>query len=371
MESNKQRQIINFGLTRAEMEKTKDDVEIKKIMVAFWFYSSYCQFIVDSMVKNYTSIEPKYLTKLSFTVNDKLQKIGDGVNLNQNFFNDIADFYANEFYKVEVNECYLRFFLGSEEPFIRKMFLLSLVREWADEGKEERDLSFGQTIKELKNFYDYENKELMEKGVKVLVPGCRFCRMVYELGKLGYKVEGNESNLFYSLVDDYFFNHSKMNQFQICPRIHSFCSSYTEDSVTRRYSVPNADIQKDLQNVKEGDLTFNKGEFFKVYKDKSEMFDAVVTIFGMENTINIIQYIDTVYNILKKGGVWINFGGLNYSYSSSGYGIDLTWDELKKVIINFGFEIKREETPVIPYIRIKGCSLPCTCGAIFFSAVKK
>ena len=49
---------------------------------------------------------------------------------------------------------------------------------------------------------------------------------------------------------------------------------------------------------------------------------------------------------------------------------DLTWDEWKHVIINSGFEIKREETPVIPFGYIKGQSSPFVRGTIFFTVQK-
>ena len=74
--------------------------------------------------------------------------------------------------------------------------------------------------------------------------------------------------------------------------------------------------------------------------------------------------------ILKKGGIWINIGGLMNVYSEYG-GIDLTWDEWKHVIIHSRFEIIKEEKPVVPYCKIKGHSLPFTLGAVFFTAQKK
>ncbi len=74
-------------------------------------------------------------------------------------------------------------------------------------------------------------------------------------------------------------------------------------------------------------------------------------------------------NVLKKGGIWINIGGLSSIYTDYG-GFDLTWEEWKHVILKSGFEIEREERPVIPFCKIEGHSLPFTLGAIFFTAKK-
>ena len=77
-----------------------------------------------------------------------------------------------------------------------------------------------------------------------------------------------------------------------------------------------------------------------------------------------------VNNVLKKGGVWINLGGLTNMYAEYG-GFDLTWEEWKHVILKSNFSIKNEETPVIPFCQIKGHSLPYTFGTVFFTAQKK
>ena len=70
----------------------------------------------------------------------------------------------------------------------------------AEEGKEEREKCLTPIIQELKKYYDYENKDLMQKGVNVLSIGFRFGRILYELAKLGYAVEGNERNYQFVLL---------------------------------------------------------------------------------------------------------------------------------------------------------------------------
>ena len=38
------------------------------------------------------------------------------------------------------------------------------------------------------------------------------------------------------------------------------------------------------------------------------MFDCVATVFFIDTAHNVIAYIETIYNILKPGGYWINLG---------------------------------------------------------------
>ena len=122
-----------------------------------------------------------------------------------------------------------------------------------------------------------------------------------------------------------------------------------------------------LQNVKKDGIKITKRFFEVEYKDKKDMFEAVITVFSTDEAKNIIDFTEKVNNVLKKGGVWI--GKLNNIFSNYG-GFDLTWEEWKHVILKSGFEIVREETPVLPYCKIEGQSSPHTLGTIFFAAKK-
>ena len=171
------------------------------------------------------------------------------------------------------------------------------------------------------------------------------------------------------MVANYLFNYSKQKELCICPRISSFCSSFTEESVTRKHYIPDVDIFSDLSKVKKDGIKITKQEFEDDYKDVKDKFDCVITVFSTDDFKNLISFTEKVNQVLKKGGIWINIGGLSNAFSEFG-GIDLTWDEWKHVIMHSGFDIKKEERPVVPYCKIKGHSLPFTLGAIFFTAQK-
>ena len=332
-------------------------------------YEKYNQYIPNKIEENYKKLDPKYISKLPFDYNEKVKKVREGLKVNQTFFTKVANLYIDKFSNANLTEEQFQKYQGSEQAFIGKLFLQLLIREWAEEGKEERSKCITPIIQELKIYYDYEDKALMEKGVNVLSIGCRFGRILYELAKLGYNVEGNERSYLFLLVANYLFNYSKKNGDCICPRICSFCSSFTEESVIKKHFFPDVDIISDLQNVKKDKIKITK-RFFEIdYHDKKDLFDAVITAFSTDETRNIINFTETVYNVLKKGGVWINIGGLSSVFSSNEC-FNLTWDEWKHVILKSGFEIIREETPVIPFCKIEGHSLPHTVGTIFFTAKK-
>ena len=72
-----------------------------------------------------------------------------------------------------------------------------------------------------------------------------------------------------------------------------------------------------------------------------DQWDSIITCFFLDTGNNIIEYIEIIYNIMKDDGIWINFGPLLYHYAEmeNECSIELSWEEVKNVIINMGFEI--------------------------------
>jgi len=360
---------FDFDITPEYFKRLNLYPSPKLCALTFLNYEKYHEYIPERIESNYKNLDPKYLAKLPFDYKEKVKKVKEGIKTNQAFFTKIANLYLDRFKDANISDKYFNSFQDEEQSFIGKLFLELLTREWTEEGKEERSKSITPVIQEIKKYYDYENKSLMEKGVNILLIGSKFGRIIYELAKLGYIVEGNERSYLYLLIADYLFNYSKKNENCICPRISSFCSSFTEESVTKKHYFPDVDICSDLKDIKKDNIKITKREFEVEYKDKKEQFEVVITVFSTDETRNIINFTETVNNVLKKGGIWINIGGLSSIYTDYG-GFDLTWEEWRHVILKSGFEIVREERPVIPFCKIEGHSLPFTLGAIFFTAKK-
>ena len=84
-------------------------------------------------------------------------------------------------------------------------------------------------------------------------------------------------------------------------------------------------------------MTLAGGDFIRLFKDKNESYDYVVTCFFIDTAKNVFEYIDIIEKVLKKGGIWINFGPLSYHWI--GYQnfptIELPHDKLKEVILYF------------------------------------
>ena len=251
-------------------------------------------------------------------------------------------------------------------------FLSCVLRDWTIESKPERDENYGKIVKELKKYINYDDKELMKNNdFKVLVPGTGCSRMTFELAKRGFNVECNDFCYIYILFSDYLFNYSKKNSEIFCPNIDSFSNVFDSEFITKKYSFPDVDIREELKNANAKQIIFTKGDFLKLFKGQKEKYNAIITLFFIDVSKNIIEYVEIMHDLLKSGGVWINLGCLDYYYSRSYQSIDLTWDELRHVILEYGFELKSELESFVPYGVKEGKGNSQMYGTVFFTAMKK
>ena len=183
-------------------------------------------------------------------------------------------------------------------------------------------------------------------------------------------IDANDFNYSNILLCDYLFNYSKKDQFEYQPLIRSFSNYLTEETVFKKFSFPDEDIN--LQG--KGKMTLTGGDFIHLFYDKKECYDCVITCFFIDTAKNVFEYIDVISNVLKKGGIWINFGPLSYHWI--GYQdiptIELPYDKLKEVIQNFGFEyLDEEKNKTLAYCEIEGFMKNDIFNCVFFTAQKK
>lgn len=64
----------------------------------------------------------------------------------------------------------------------------------------------------------------------------------------------------------------------------------------------------------------------------------MVTCFFIDTAHNIVQYLETLWTVLRPGGLWVNIGPLLYHYADSEEdSIELPWDMVKVVAAKVGF----------------------------------
>ncbi|GBP71907.1 Carnosine N-methyltransferase [Eumeta japonica] len=115
------------------------------------------------------------------------------------------------------------------------------------------------------------------------------------------------------------------------------------------------------------------GDFLKVYTEPDE-WDCVATCFFIDCAPNVIEFVESIYNILRPGGFWINLGPLLYHYSDiqcSEDTIEPPYDILRDIITDVGFVIVKEKTAVkTKYAQNPNSMLQHEYNSVFFVCQK-
>lgn len=102
-------------------------------------------------------------------------------------------------------------------------------------------------------------------------------------------------------------------------------------------------------------FSISAGDFLEVYTT-SDDWDCVATCFFIDCAPNVVQFIETIYKILKPGGLWINLGPLLYHYSDmkTEKSIEPSFEVVRETITKMGFVMEKCQTGV----KTKYCQNP-------------
>lgn len=275
-------------------------------------------------------------------------------------------------------------------------------REWSIEGAVERNKCFHPIISVLASEYssrEQKGGQIAKKDINILVPGAGLGRLVFDICKAGYSVEGNEISYHEIMASSLVLNHtSKRGQFKIAPFALNCSNHLTRADQFRTCDVPDVHPASALSEGENGEMSMSTGDFITLYSkpEYKHAFDAIATVFFIDTAPNIIRYIETVRNCLKPGGLWINLGPLLWHHASrtqdlleedaddkkaSRMGedagiadpgsVELTNDEVVALVEHFGFGIEKHELGVdTGYITNQQSMLQSTYRASFWVARK-
>lgn len=114
------------------------------------------------------------------------------------------------------------------------------------------------------------------------------------------------------------------------------------------------------------------GDFLEVYTEP-DSWDCVATCFFIDTAHNVLDYLETIWKILKPGGVWINLGPLLYHFENMAneLSIELSYEEIRSAIIKYGFHLEVErESMQTTYTENDRSMLRYVYDCVFFVARK-
>lgn len=197
-----------------------------------------------------------------------------------------------------------------------------LYRDWSHDGAAERKACYDPAIQDVvKAFWHSPSKH----DIRILVPGAGLGRLVFELCRRGYTVEGNEISYHQLIASNWVLNHTITGQqFDLYPFALDFSNVISREHQLKKVKVPDVYPGSALEDVF-GKTTANAADrmsmtaadFLLLYgdEDHKDMFNAVVTVYFIDTAPNLIRYIETIRNCLRDGGFWINSGPLLWHFA--------------------------------------------------------
>uniref|UniRef100_A0A914ZRM2 carnosine N-methyltransferase n=1 Tax=Parascaris univalens TaxID=6257 RepID=A0A914ZRM2_PARUN len=223
-----------------------------------------------------------------------------------------------------------------------KSTLKQIVRDWSTEGINERTLCYNVVLSAIRaRFPDVARRH----DVSILVPGAGLGRLTWHLVLEGFSVQGNEFSLFMLFTSNFILNKcQKENEFTIYPYVLDTCNNWTYEDQIRPVQFPDL-CPATASPTRANTFSMCAGDFLQTTNGDDECWSVVVTVFFIDTATNLMNYIDTIHRILKKGGVWINFGPLTYHFADMDDedSIELPYSEVIRLVKAKGFKMERDE----------------------------
>ncbi|KAH8723078.1 methyltransferase-like protein [Phaeosphaeriaceae sp. PMI808] len=192
-----------------------------------------------------------------------------------------------------------------------------LMRDWSTQGIKERQAVFPPVLEGLEQHFSKNGI-----GKKVLIPGSGMGRLAR------YNVTANDMDYGSILVYHMLTNHTtSLHQYTLQPFVTKWAHQANPSSRYSTITVPDYMPNKTVKLV--------EGDFLEVFPQDAQ-FDAVVTLFFIDMSDNVIDFLSNIYRLLKPGGLWINLGPLKWYPSSD---LHLSAEEVLQLADLLGFNV--------------------------------
>lgn len=209
--------------------------------------------------------------------------------------------------------------------------LKHVVRDWSRDSHAERQATFPYILDCLSHHLD------LTQPTNILIPGAGLGRLAHEISHLSPTVTttSNEKDAYMNLAYHYLTSptHSSPSSlnFSLHPYLESWSHARSRASLYRSVQIPDSHLSLNAPNL------LVEGDFTTAFSYQPATYDAVVTLFFIDTARNLVQYFETIAELLKPGGLWVNVGPLLYGSAPF---VQLSLDEVLLVAREMGLEVE-------------------------------
>ncbi|SMQ52543.1 unnamed protein product [Zymoseptoria tritici ST99CH_1A5] len=223
----------------------------------------------------------------------------------------------------------------AKKPAHRSMVsqaLKHMVRDYSPEGKPERDATFPYILSTISSELSPPPADSYSKGYKILLPGSALGGLAYDISLLGphLHITTNEYSSAMNLAYRYISSSSvQTTPIIIHPYLETWSHARTRSSILRPVELYPPATTPGYQPplLIEGDFTLS-------FHHQSSHYDMIATLFFIDTAQNLLSYLETIFNLLRPGGMWVNVGPLLYGTAPW---LQLSKEEVVRVAEEVGF----------------------------------
>ena len=211
------------------------------------------------------------------------------------------------------------------------------------------------------------------------------------------------------LASDFILNGgcSPKRAFDLYPYLTETCNLHSYKDLVTPVMVPDCDPldmllaptnggNEERINDEMPDFSMAAGEFNSIYRNEHELgqWDGVASCFFLDTAPVVVEYLQTIHGMLREGGLLVNFGPLLWHFNCAPMrpgetpecyrsrlshldpryldSIDMTYDDIREVLHNVGFDILEQTTGHTAYYTANPRSMKKTeYSCVYFVAKKR
>lgn len=341
-------EVVALSNGATEDEGRLEDEHFRRIVNAFRFYRAHAlqrlnktECYLNSLPSNHQLLLRSYREHLS-TVRDAIHHNYEIIKL---IIRDVSQMFENVTRPLEDDNSTVKpvNFASTLDMEKIQSTLKQFVRDWSEDGAEERKQCYQPILDEIR--LRFPSSMCDPSSINILVPGAGLGRLAYEIARCGYVCQGNEFSFFMLFASNFVLNKCRgVNVYKIYPWIHHYCNNLRNGDQTQYILFPDVN-PSDLPA--DSSFSMAAGDFLEVYSE-NDVWDCVATCFFLDTANNIITYIETIWNILKPGGIWVNLGPLLYHFADmqNENSIEPSYETVREIIQSVGFVMLKEKVNI-------------------------